>query len=75
MGLKMVHVTADTCVRCGTRGESTDKPTAPPRVTDAETGGAALGPIVLSLLFLACCGTDAGAAASTTGLKTVRLDI
>jgi hypothetical protein len=52
MGLKMVHVTADTCVRCGARGESTDKPTAPPRVTDAKTGGAALGPIAFSLLFL-----------------------
>jgi hypothetical protein len=29
-----------------------DKPDAPPRVTDAKTGGATLGPIVLSLLFL-----------------------
>ena len=67
MGPKMMRVTADTCVRCGASGESTDKPNAPPRVTDAETGGAALGPIVLSLLFLACCGTDAGAAATATG--------
>jgi hypothetical protein len=28
------------------------EPDAPPRVTEAKTGGAALGPIVLSLLFL-----------------------
>ena len=33
-------------------GSPTDKPDVPPRVTDAKTGGAALGPIVLSLLFL-----------------------
>jgi hypothetical protein len=29
-----------------------DKPNASPRVTDAKTGGAALGPYFLSLLFL-----------------------
>jgi hypothetical protein len=28
------------------------EPDAPPRVTEAKTGGAALGPIVFSLLFL-----------------------
>jgi hypothetical protein len=28
------------------------EPDVPPRVTDVKTGGAALGPIVLSLLFL-----------------------
>ena len=33
-------------------GSPNDKPDVPPRVTDAKTGGAALGPIVLSLLFL-----------------------
>jgi hypothetical protein len=53
----MVHVTADTCVRCGEHGESRMvrplyEPDAPPRVTEAKTGGAALGSIVFSLLFL-----------------------
>jgi hypothetical protein len=52
MGPKMAHVTADTCVRCGLRGESTDELIAPPRVIEAKKGGAALGPIVFSLLFL-----------------------
>ena len=51
-GSEDVHVTADTCVRCGAREESTDESTASPKVTDAKTGGAALGPIVFSLLFL-----------------------
>jgi hypothetical protein len=33
-------------------GVPCDKPSAPPRVTDAKTGGAALEPIVRSLHFL-----------------------
>jgi hypothetical protein len=37
---------------CQVWGVPCDKPNAPPRVTDAKTGGAALGPIVLSLLLL-----------------------
>jgi hypothetical protein len=54
MGPKMMHVTADTCARCGEHGESrmVYEPDAPLRVTEVKTGGAALGPIVLSLLFL-----------------------
>ena len=40
------------CQVWGVWGVQNDKPNAPPRVTDAKTGGAALGPIVLSLLFL-----------------------
>jgi hypothetical protein len=38
------------------------EPDAPPRGTDARTGGPALGPADLSLLSSACCGTYAGAA-------------
>jgi hypothetical protein len=50
-----------SCVRCtfvfvcvGSIGspDTVYEPDAPPRVTEAKTGGAALGPIVLSLLFL-----------------------
>jgi hypothetical protein len=38
------------------------EPDASPRGTDVRTGGLALGPADRSLLFSACCGTDAGAA-------------
>ena len=38
------------------------EPDAPPRGTDAKTGGPALGPADRSLLSSAYCGTDAGAA-------------
>jgi hypothetical protein len=38
------------------------EPDAPPRGTDARTGGPALGPAERSLLSSAYCGTDAGAA-------------
>jgi hypothetical protein len=69
MGPKMVHVTADTCVRCGEHGESrmVREPDAPPKastVIDAKTGGAAPGPIVLSLIFsldnilILCCAVS-----------------
>jgi hypothetical protein len=58
MGPKMVHVTADTrCQVWGAWGVQNGpspvyEPDAPPRVTEAKTGGAALMPIVFSLLFL-----------------------
>ena len=38
------------------------EPDAPPRGTDARTGGPALGPADGILLSFAYCGTDAGAA-------------
>ena len=38
------------------------EPDAPPRGTDARTGGPALGPADRSLLSSSCCGTDAGVA-------------
>jgi hypothetical protein len=40
------------CQVWGAWGVPCDQPNAAPRVTDAKTGGAALGHIVLSLLFL-----------------------
>jgi hypothetical protein len=43
------------------------EPDAPPRGTDARTGGPALGPADRSLLSSAYCGTDAGAATAATG--------
>jgi hypothetical protein len=61
MERKMEHVTAETCVRCGEHGVY--KPDAPSRVTEAKTGGAALGIIVFSFLFL----LDVGAATAATG--------
>jgi hypothetical protein len=70
MGPKMVHVTADTCVRCGEHGGVQNgpspvyEPDAPPRVTEAKTGGAAH---CFLFAFSARCGTDAGAATAATG--------
>jgi hypothetical protein len=72
-GPKMAHVTADTCCQVwgawGVQdGPSTvNEPNAPPRGTDARTGGTALGPADRSILSSAYCGTDAGAATAATG--------
>jgi hypothetical protein len=43
------------------------EPDAPPRGTDARTGGPAIGPADRSLLSSADCGTDAGVATAATG--------
>jgi hypothetical protein len=74
-GPKMAHVTADTCRQVwgawGVQdGPSTVyEPDAPPRGTDARTGGPALGPADRSFISSAYCGTDAGAATAATGLR------
>jgi hypothetical protein len=81
VGPKMACVAANTC--CGVHGACLCVPVTIIRMhplegpTRGRTEGPALGPTVHSycLSAFACCGTDAGAAMSTTGLKTVRLDI